>query len=257
MLVNFFIAGVQKGGTTALDQYLRLHPDIQMAGTKEVHFFDDESIDWTSPNYTRLDCSFDESNNRRLRGEATPVYTYWPFCLDRIQRYNPAAKIIIALRHPSLRAHSHWRMERKRGLEPLPFCEAIDSIGRSRVSNALNGVHRVFSYVERGFYSEQIVRMFRIFPRSQIMFYRTDELWSNPNFVVCKILDFLEVRREMHISHRYIVSENTLELRKIPTEGRRSLDNLFADDIRYTAILANLKLDDWLDSAYDEPMRPE
>ncbi|MCA0448534.1 MAG: sulfotransferase, partial [Proteobacteria bacterium] len=39
--VDFFIAGVQKGGTTALDHYLRDHPAIQMASVKEVHAFDD------------------------------------------------------------------------------------------------------------------------------------------------------------------------------------------------------------------------
>jgi hypothetical protein len=39
MKVNFLIAGTQKGGTTALDSYLREHPEICMADAKEVHFF--------------------------------------------------------------------------------------------------------------------------------------------------------------------------------------------------------------------------
>ena len=38
--IDFIVIGVQKAGTTALDHYLRLHPDIEMAKRKEVHFFD-------------------------------------------------------------------------------------------------------------------------------------------------------------------------------------------------------------------------
>jgi len=257
MLVNFFVAGVQKGGTTALDQYLRLHPDVQMAATKEIHFFDDESVDWENASYARLHLAFENHDSRRLRGETTPIYTYWPFCLERIQRYNLAAKIIIALRHPSFRAFSHWRMEAKRGLEPLPFSEAITSAARRRVRNSPNGVHRVFSYVERGFYSKQIEIALRLFPRSQVMFYRTDDLWSDPNFVLCQIQDFLGVGRKLCVNRSYIVPEQAFEPEKMSTADRRSLDRLFADDIRRTAPQTDLNLDDWLDLAYEEPMRPD
>ena len=42
MKVDFIICGTQKGGTSALDVYLRGHPEICMAEKKEVHFFDNE-----------------------------------------------------------------------------------------------------------------------------------------------------------------------------------------------------------------------
>ena len=42
--VNFLVIGAQKAGTTALDHYLRQHPDIGMADVKEVHYFDDEDV---------------------------------------------------------------------------------------------------------------------------------------------------------------------------------------------------------------------
>jgi len=38
--VDFLVCGVKKAGTSALDQYLRLHEDITMANWKEVHYFD-------------------------------------------------------------------------------------------------------------------------------------------------------------------------------------------------------------------------
>ena len=42
--VSFIICGTQKGGTTALDYYLRKHVEICMANKKEVHFFDNDSL---------------------------------------------------------------------------------------------------------------------------------------------------------------------------------------------------------------------
>ncbi|HEX3137193.1 MAG TPA: hypothetical protein VHT22_06270, partial [Casimicrobiaceae bacterium] len=42
--VGFVIAGTQKGGTTALASYLYEHPEICVAGAKEVHFFDTDSL---------------------------------------------------------------------------------------------------------------------------------------------------------------------------------------------------------------------
>ena len=37
-LSNFIIGGAQKAGTTALWDYLNLHPEIQMPETKEINF---------------------------------------------------------------------------------------------------------------------------------------------------------------------------------------------------------------------------
>ena len=42
--IGFIICGTQKGGTTALDRYLRMHPEICMADKKEVHFFDNDKF---------------------------------------------------------------------------------------------------------------------------------------------------------------------------------------------------------------------
>lgn len=43
--VDLVVAGTQKGGTTALDGYLRLNREICMPNrTKEVHFFDTDKL---------------------------------------------------------------------------------------------------------------------------------------------------------------------------------------------------------------------
>lgn len=98
--LDFFVVGVQKAGTTALHEMLSRRPDIQMASGKEVHFFDDETINWNEPDCDRLHSRF-SWKPARVRGEATPITIYWPNALERLHAYNPNAKIIVALRHPA------------------------------------------------------------------------------------------------------------------------------------------------------------
>ena len=49
MKLQFLVAGVQKGATSALHYYLRQHPDLYLPTKKELHFFDNEKIDWSEP----------------------------------------------------------------------------------------------------------------------------------------------------------------------------------------------------------------
>ena len=252
--VQFFIAGVQKGGTTALDSILRDHPSIQMARVKEVHHFDDEAIDWSAPDHGRLHAAYDWEATDVVRGEATPVTLYWPNALERLRRYNPRAKLLIGLRHPAFRAFSHWRMETKRGWDSLPFPQAVGPEGRQRVRDAPGGVHRVFSYVERGLYAPQIEHLLTLFPRRQVLFFRTDRLWLEPGQVLDEVQDFVGVERRPASPRRYVVPLDSSDLGPIPAEPRQMLDQVFATDIRRTAALSGLDLADWLRPDYREPM---
>ena len=47
--VGFVVAGAQKGGTTALDYYLREHPELCLPQRKELHFFDTDRYFVTEP----------------------------------------------------------------------------------------------------------------------------------------------------------------------------------------------------------------
>ncbi len=77
-IVNFAICGTQKGGTSALDTYLRGHPEICMADRKEVHFFDNEAAFATGkPDYSRYHSFFSPNDTQRILGESTPIYMYW------------------------------------------------------------------------------------------------------------------------------------------------------------------------------------
>ncbi|MBU1378757.1 MAG: sulfotransferase domain-containing protein [Alphaproteobacteria bacterium] len=185
-LVSFVIAGVQKGGTTALFDYLADYPDIALPDAKELHFFDDESRNWSRPDYADYHARFADPAGRPC-GEATPIYAYWPNSLERIAAYNPAMKLVMVLRDPVQRAWSHWRMEYARGVETHPFAWCIRQ-GRQRLFDADPwGVHRELSYVERGFYGEQMERLYGLFPRAQVLVLTSDALRADPGPALAQV----------------------------------------------------------------------
>jgi hypothetical protein len=188
--IDFLIAGMQKSGTTALQSFLKQNPEIFMSETKELHFFDKETRDWTNPNYDTYHQNFVGATATQIRGEATPAYTYWPNSMERIAAYNPNMRMIICLRDPTHRAFSHWAMRVSKGKETLSFSEAIRE-GRNRVSVG-NGL-RVFSYVERGFYAPQLRRAFDLFGRKNVHILQQEDLLNNHSVEMDRIWNFLEV----------------------------------------------------------------
>lgn len=164
-----------------------------MANRKEVHFFDNERIFIQRDiDYSAYHAFFSPSPSQHLLGEATPIYMYWYDAARRIWQYNPAMKIIVVLRNPIERAFSHWNMERDRNADSLPFLKAIQSESeRCRV--ALPSQHRVFSYVDRGFYVEQLRRLWTYFPRSQVLVLRHEELKARPDASLDNICRFLKL----------------------------------------------------------------
>jgi hypothetical protein len=191
-LVSFVIAGVQKAGTTALFDYLSEDPGVSLSRVKEVHFFDDETQDWAHPDYGAYHANFAPADGRP-RGEATPIYLYWPNCVERIAAYNPAMRLIVLLRDPVERAWSHWKMEYARGAETRPFAWCIRE-GRQRLFDVKPwGHHREFSYVERGFYAEQLERLFGHFPREQVLVLSADQLSREPAPTLATVRNFLGI----------------------------------------------------------------
>ena len=250
--IDFFIIGVQKGGTTALDSYLRQSPFVQLPAVKEIHFFDDETVDWSDVDYRSFHAHFEWFHDLAVvRGEATPIYIYWPNAMERLRLYNPAAKLIACLRHPSYRAYSHWRMSTARAAETMPFEDAISEAGRRRVRNAPGD--RVYSYVERGFYAWQVRRLQEFFPSDQLLFLRTDDLWTRLEHTLSRINGFLNIG-PTPVERTYVTPyRHSDDSGAIPAAALAALNDLFEADIHETSRLTGVFLSDWLEPTYREP----
>lgn len=232
MKLDFLIAGSQKGGTTALWHFLRQHPSIELAECKEIHFFDDEQLDWSALDYTALHSHF-SGRSGVVRGEATPIYLYWQPSLRRIQAYHPAIRLIFIFRDPVMRAWSQWRMESGRGNETLTFSRAIRE-GRERLVSGgeLPGQHRVYSYVERGFYAAQLDQAFALFPAEQILLLRQQDLLASHADTLDRICRFLGVPHfAPHPAADEIFSFADAGYGTMPDEDRRYLQGVYAQDL--------------------------
>lgn len=252
--VDFFICGVQKGGTTALDNFLRRHHGVQMAGKKETHYFDNETENWDSPNYEKLHKHYDWSQTGVKRGEATPISIFWPPSLERIHSYNPNARLVVLLRHPTFRAYSHWRMMVAFGSESLAFTDAISNKGRRRIVSPTSSENRQYSYIERGLYSGQISRLLKLFGRQQILFLKTDDLWLDPNHILrlCESHLSLESQMNEQVKREYIIPETPVIEDKIPEDAKSFLNELFRDDMVETQKLTGLDFQEWFSADFEE-----
>lgn len=243
--VDFIVAGVQKGGTTALWEYLREQPGLQVP-IKEVHYFDDEDIDWSRADHRAYHNIFVDDD--RLTGDTTPIYIYWPNSLERIARYNPAMKIILLFRDPIERAWSHWKMEYAKGKELHPFDWCIRE-GRSRLIDAdptAPGHHRVFSYVERGFYGSQLERLFSLFPREQCLLLRSEDLRDDPAPQLAAIARLLGMPAPGSVERRTIHATSAIDYPStLRQEDRALLADLYHPELLRFEALSGLKASYW------------
>jgi hypothetical protein len=243
-LVQAIVIGAQKAGTTALFDYLSEEPGVAIPDVKETHFFDDDSLDWSSPDYDLYHRRFPAADGR-LRLEATPIYAYWPNCLERIAAYNPAARLILTLRDPVQRAWSHWRMEYARGAETLPFARCIRE-GRQRLFAAEPwGCHREFSYVERGFYGEQVERALNLFTRDQLLVVRAEDLQATPGEALARARDFLGLAaRSAPVTARRVHVGRKMDYGSTLTaEDSAFLRDVYAKDMARLEALTGVRFD--------------
>ena len=244
MKVDFVICGTQKGGTSALDAYLRDHHQICMANKKEVHFFDNEdTFRDKAPDYSLYHTAFSPEPPHELVGEATPIYMYWHDAPRRMWQYNPNMKLIVILRNPIERAYSHWNMERSRNAETLSFWEAIKS-ETQRCRESLPYQHRVYSYIDRGFYLEQLRRLSTYFRKEQILILRNEELKNKPHETLQNVCDFLGVNSFLDIEAKDIHSRPYSS--SISGREKEYLRSIFEYEIRGIERMFGWDCSNWL-----------
>jgi len=185
---TFVIAGAMRSGTTALAAWLRDHPEVFMAPVKEIHYFDrnyDEGPDWYAAH-------FSGHRDERAVGEATPNYLYQGVALERLRRDVPDVRLVILLRDPVARAHSHYLHRFSGGHEELSFDEAIDAEPQRLAEGTdLDRAHH--SYVDRGRYLGQLRRVRELFPSEAVSIHLFEDLRDRPREVFAEVARFIGV----------------------------------------------------------------
>jgi hypothetical protein len=240
--LDFILAGAQKSGTTALHYFLSRHPDIAMGDQQEIHFFDDDTLFVSEPDYEQLHKHYPLLAPSTLAGDCTPSYIYHEPATERIWKYNPKVKLLILLRNPVDRAFAHWNMQRFRGREPLDFFDAVRE-EENRIAGAPPIEARRFAYLDRGFYGRQLARLFKFYPREQVRVIKFEEFKEKQRETLVSIFSFLglEPLRSVRSKDRNIVPYE----RAMNWEERVFLYNLFAQDIANVERMLGWNCSDW------------
>ena len=184
---NFLLIGAQKAGTTALNYYLKEHPQIYMSPIKEPGFFDFEG---QKPNFAGPG-DLDLFNHVSIAiGEATTWYLYSSRAPEQIQQYIPDVKLIVILRNPVDRAYSAFMHTIRDGRELVTdFAQAL----KEEETRINQNWEYLWHYQQMGFYYVQLKRYYDLFDRKQIKVYLYEDLKDNPVGLMQDICQFLNI----------------------------------------------------------------
>lgn len=185
-----YLIGAQKAGTTTLAYLLAQHPRICMAITKETHYFtanSHRSLAWYQsqfPNYEDGICI-----------DASTSYSFAPLSAknsyqtkksvqnipQKIHAISPNAKFIYLLRDPIKRTYSSYWHSFNTGREHRSFRDAIKND---------------FFYVDVSNYYGQLALWLEYFPLESFLIVLFEDLKNNPQQLVKKCFDFLEINSD-------------------------------------------------------------
>jgi hypothetical protein len=204
---DFFVLGGAKCGTTSLYHTLGQHPDLLFSEPKEPTFFEAEFERGLEYYWRRY---FPHWKGEKTVGDARVYHLYLPFVASRIRELAPRARLIAILRHPVERAHSLWWHRHALDLEPRSFETALDENRRrlesgetfegeagarawkSALYRNTNGT-RIGTYLDGGYYAEQLQRYLSLFPAEQLKVVFFEDLSRDPEAVSGAVLRFLDL----------------------------------------------------------------
>ncbi|XP_004469081.1 heparan sulfate glucosamine 3-O-sulfotransferase 3B1 [Dasypus novemcinctus] len=191
-LPQAIIIGVKKGGTRALLEFLRVHPDVRAVGA-EPHFFDrsyDKGLAW----YRDL---MPRTLDGQVTMEKTPSYFVTREAPARISAMSKDTKLIVVVRDPVTRAISDYTQT----LSKRPDIPTFESLTFKNRTAGL--VDTSWSAIQIGIYAKHLEHWLRHFPLRQLLFVSGERLISDPAGELGRVQDFLGLKRIITDKHFY------------------------------------------------------
>ncbi|XP_037010591.2 heparan sulfate glucosamine 3-O-sulfotransferase 3B1 [Artibeus jamaicensis] len=191
-LPQAIIIGVKKGGTRALLEFLRVHPDVRAVGA-EPHFFDrsyDKGLAW----YRDL---MPRTLDGQITMEKTPSYFVTREAPARISAMSKDTKLIVVVRDPVTRAISDYTQT----LSKRPDIPTFESLTFKNRTAGL--IDTSWSAIQIGIYAKHLEHWLRHFPIGQMLFVSGERLISDPAGELGRVQDFLGLKRIITDKHFY------------------------------------------------------
>lgn len=240
IMPDFFIGGVQKGGTTSLDYAITQHPQIIPGKAKEIFYYGtttnyEKGLKYYKPYFaTKIYKSIKERKTGKLilTLDASTNTIDSKEAAARILKDNPKAKIIFILRNPAERAYSHYKMSVKLGWELTDFEKALE-LEERRIEdgrkNSLcdpkhNFAYQRLGYRSRGMYFDILQHWFKEFPKENILVACSEDFFRNPSQVFNSICTFLGIETDVNV-HFGKMNEGSFE--KINPKAHQNLTEFY------------------------------
>ncbi|XP_051572142.1 heparan sulfate glucosamine 3-O-sulfotransferase 2-like [Myxocyprinus asiaticus] len=191
-LPNALIVGVKKGGTRAVLEFIRIHPDVRALGT-EPHFFDrnyDKGLDW----YRGL---MPRTLDSQITMEKTPSYFVTREAPRRISNMSRETKLIVVVRNPVTRAISDYTQT----LSKKPDIPSFEELAFKNKSDGI--VDTSWNAIRIGMYILHLENWLQYFRLSQIHFVSGERLITDPAGELGRVQDFLGLKRIITDKHFY------------------------------------------------------
>lgn len=198
LVVDFFVAGFPKCGTTSLATYLAAHPNICFSSTKEPFFFcTDFPRRQTFTSWEKYRKLYSPNEQTRVIGEGTACYVYSAAALSAIAKHNPKAKLIFMVRNPVELVHSlhsnqlHILDEDVSSIEQAWNLQAVRRKGRCIPKTCSEPFFLQYKNVaSQGLYLQRVSECFL---KSQVLILFFDDLKNTPETVYHNALKFLNL----------------------------------------------------------------
>lgn len=174
-LPTFLYVGTSKAGSTWLFNALAFHPDVFLASSKGLYYFDQHYARGRSWYLAQ----FADAAGKPAVGEISHSYLSSPAAPERIAAVNPGMRLLVCLREPVDRAFSDYLDLVKNGQFTGSFAAAIDRFPR---------------LLDRGRYATHLERYFARFPAQQLLVRLFDDLRADPQAYADDVFGFLGVR---------------------------------------------------------------
>jgi hypothetical protein len=173
--------GTARSGTTWWDRLIQAHPRVSRpeAAPKEVHFFDGLwNGELTDDAIGRYHAFFARPEGQ-LGGEWTPGYMLDVWTPALLRRAAPEARLLVLLRDPVERFRSGRTLAENRF--------TVGSTARAAANAAFN----------RGLYADQLLRLWRAFPREQVLVLQFERCVAEPAAELRRTYAFIGLEPEI------------------------------------------------------------
>ena len=185
------IIGVKKGGTRALVDILKSHPQI-VSPRGEIHFFDRNETFRHGVNWYIKKMPY--STPDQITMEKSPSYFVTPKVPSRIHSLSPTAKLLLIVRNPIDRAISDYAQL----FNPTRLRNGKNRSFDDLVLDKNNHVDSTTSLIRVSCYDMHMAQWLKFFTLGQMHIVNGDALIHDPAPEVIRVQEFLGLNRFFH-----------------------------------------------------------